>query len=112
MGRAARDRAADRPQRRAARGDRGARQRCRSQLESRYDAMDVAGAGHYGKLRCKGAFQRDAGFPVRDDIPLIGAIGVVTTGNGWDALLEIAPRIARNDVQLAVIAEPGSDADL
>lgn len=81
-------------------------------LESRFDAMDVAGAGTFGKHRCKTAMQKELGFPVRDDVPLISAIGTATPGSGFDRLAEIAPALMRNDVQISVVAEPGSDPAL
>jgi starch synthase len=81
-------------------------------LESRYDAMDVAGAGRYGKHRCKGALQRELGLPARDDVPLLAAIGVASAAQGFDLLADVAPAALRNDVQIAIAAEPGSDPAL
>jgi starch synthase len=79
-------------------------------LEARFDAMDVAGAGTYGKQRCKSAMQKELGLPTRGDVALVSTIGVIAGGESGDALLaDITPKLVRNDVQLAVIAEPGSD---
>ncbi|UJR83107.1 glycogen synthase [Sandaracinus amylolyticus] len=84
-------------------------------LEARFDAMDVAGSptekgkGAYGKQRCKSAMQKELGLPVRGDVALVSAIGVAAAGSGFDVLAEIGPRLLRNDVQLVVVTEPGSD---
>ena len=81
-------------------------------LESRFDAMDVAGVRTFGKHRCKTAMQKELGLPIRDDVPLIAAIGLAANGSGFDRLAEIVPSLVRNDVQVAVFAEPGSDPEL
>lgn len=81
-------------------------------LESRFDPMDVAGSGTYGKHRCKTAMERELGLPVRDDVPLIAAIGIVARGTGLDRLVEIGPSLVRNDLALAIFAEPGSDPEV
>ena len=78
-------------------------------LESRFDAVDVAGKGAYGKHRCKTAAQRDLGFRVRDDVALVGCLGTAADGPGLDSLVEIVPALLRNDVQLVVATEPGCD---
>jgi len=74
-------------------------------LESRFDPMDLS-----GKKRCKAAFQQEAGFPVRDDLPLIVALGTITADSGLDVLARIGGRVLRNDVQIAIIAE-GDEVD-
>ncbi len=76
-------------------------------LETRYDPMDLS-----GKLRCKAAMQREVGFPVRDDIPLVAVLGPLDASSGLDALARIAARLMRNDVQILVVAEGGYDPDL
>lgn len=81
-------------------------------LESRFDGIDVAGAGKYGKLRCKGALQKELALPVRDDVPLIGAIGSITPESIYGTLSELGSSLTRNELQLVVIAEPGSDPAL
>ncbi|MDQ3037666.1 MAG: glycogen synthase [Myxococcota bacterium] len=78
-------------------------------LEARFDAMDVAGAGTYGKQRCKSAMQKEIGLPVRSDVPLISTLGIVSEASGEGMLADIGAKLLRNDVQLVVIAEPGSD---
>lgn len=78
-------------------------------LETRFDPMDVAGAGKYGKQRDKSAMQKELGLPIRSDVALISTVGVMSETTGEDTLAEIGPELLRNDVQLAIIAEPGSD---
>lgn len=78
-------------------------------LEARFDAMDVAGAGTYGKQRCKSAMQKELGLPIRADVALISTLGIASEQSGEGVLADIAPKVLRNDVQLVVIAEPGSD---
>jgi starch synthase len=80
-------------------------------LTTRFDGMDVAGTSTFGKMRCKAAFQQELGFPVSADVPLAITLGGSGPRSGLDRLAEIAPAIARNDVQLAVIAlDAGSTA--
>ncbi len=81
-------------------------------LESRFDPMDVAGRGKYGKMRDKAAFQKELGLPVRDDVPLFVAAGSVTPASAYSLLVEAVPHLMRNDVQLVVLADGASDAAL
>ena len=74
-------------------------------LTTRFDAMDVAGAGTFGKMRCKAALQQELGLPVKADVPLAVVIGRSGPRSGLDRLAEIVPTLARNDVQLAVIVD-------
>ncbi|WP_053231692.1 glycogen synthase [Sandaracinus amylolyticus] len=84
-------------------------------LEARFDAMDVAGSptekgkSAYGKQRCKSAMQKELGLPVRGDVALVSAIGVATAGSGFDVLADVGTKLLRNDVQIVVVTEPGSD---
>jgi starch synthase len=82
-------------------------------LDSRFDAMDVLGTGHYGKVRCRTALQRDLGLPPKGDVPFVVSIGVASgAGTTFGAIAEIGPQLLRNDVQLALFCEPGSDPEL
>lgn len=76
-------------------------------LETRFDPMDLS-----GKRRCKSALQREVGFPVRDDVPLIAVIGRLERDSGLDVLARVASRALRNDVQICVVAEGGADEEL
>ena len=76
-------------------------------LDTRFDAMESAGAA-WGKLRCRSALAKEAGFAVRADLPLCV---VAAPSSELGALAEILPRLVRNDVQLFVAAQsPESDA--
>lgn len=80
-------------------------------LATRYDAMDVAGTGTYGKIRCKAALQQELGLPVSAEVPLAIVLGESGPRSGLDRLAEIVPALARNDMQLAVIvSDAGSTA--
>lgn len=62
-------------------------------LEARFDP-----ANQDGKDRCKGALQYAAELSVRPETPLLGVVG-----EGAEALVaELAERLLRNDVQVAV----------
>ena len=76
-------------------------------LVSRYDPMDLS-----GKRRCKAAMQQALGFPVRDDVPLIAAIGAISPSSGLDVLGRIIAKIMRNDLQLVVVNEGDADPAL
>lgn len=76
-------------------------------LETRFDPMDLS-----GKRRCKSALQREVGFPVRDDVPLIAVIGQLEQNSGLDVLARVASRALRNDVQICVVADGGADDEL
>lgn len=80
-------------------------------LTTRFDPMDVAGAGTFGKLRCKAALQQELGLPVRDDVPLAIVLGSSGPRSGLDRLAEIAPTLARTELQLVVaVSDAGSTA--
>lgn len=74
-------------------------------LTTRFDAMDVAGQGTFGKMRCKAALQQELGLKVAGDVPLAVVLGGSGPRSGLDKLAEIAPQLVRNDVQLAVIVD-------
>jgi len=76
-------------------------------LVARFDPMDLS-----GKHRCKAALQKELGFPVRDDVPLIAAIAPLTPSAGMDVLSRIIGRVMRNDVQLVVVSEGEADPAL
>lgn len=81
-------------------------------LETRFDPMDVRGAGKYGKQRDKSALQKELGLPARGDVALISAVGTMGDASGEGMLAELGPKLLRNDVQLAIIAEPGSNPEV
>jgi starch synthase len=74
-------------------------------LVTRFDAMDVSGAGSLGKMRCKEAMQQELGLPVRDDVPLAVTLGTSGPRSGLDRLAEVLPTLAKNDAQIAIMVE-------
>lgn len=76
-------------------------------LTQRFDPMDLS-----GKRRCKAAMQEAVDLPVRDDVPLIVAMGPLHPSSGLDVLARIGERLMRNDVQLLVVAEGAVDPEL
>jgi len=67
-------------------------------LPAHYGVSDLG-----GKRAVKEAFQREAGLPVREDVPLFGVVSRFTPQKGVDVLLEILPALARLDLQLVVL---------
>jgi len=76
-------------------------------LPSRFDPIDLS-----GKARCKAALQKELSLPVRSDIPLLGAIGKLSTARGFDLLAKALPQVMRNDVQLVLHADGDADPEL
>ena len=68
-------------------------------LPARFDPFDMD-----GKDKCKAELQHDLTLPVRNDVPLFGAIGHVDD-EGMALLAKIGPDFLRNDVQLVVQLE-------
>jgi starch synthase len=68
-------------------------------LPARFDPFDMD-----GKDKCKAELQHDLTLPVRNDVPLFGAIGSVDD-DGMALLAKIGPDFLRNDVQLVVQLE-------
>lgn len=74
-------------------------------LTTRFDAMDIAGAGTFGKMRCKAALQQELRLPVTGEVPLAVVLGGSGPRSGLDRLAELAATIARHDIQLAVLVD-------
>lgn len=56
-----------------------------------------------GKAACKAALQRECGLPQRPDVPLLGLVSRLDGQKGVDLLLELAPWLLAQDVQLVVL---------
>lgn len=69
-------------------------------LEARFDPMDLG-----GKRRSKAGLQRDLELPIRNDVPLIAALGPLHPSSGLDVLARIVSRVMHNDVQLVVVGQ-------
>lgn len=72
-----------------------------SHLAQRYDGSTVVS----GKAVCKAALQREAGLPVRPDVPLLTQIGRFDPQKGWDLLAESADDLLRGDLQFIVLGD-------
>jgi len=75
-------------------------------IPAQYDARHMA-----GKAKCKAALQKEAGLPVRDDVPIFGLVGRLTTQKGVDVLAHAMERILRWDVQLVLLGTGDPDAE-
>jgi starch synthase len=67
-------------------------------LPAHFDAADLE-----GKALCKAALQREAGLPVRPDLPLFGLVGRLVAQKGVDVLAAALERILRWDLQLILL---------
>ena len=75
-------------------------------IASTYDAMHLN-----GKKLCKAALQRELGLPEVADTPLIAFISRLTEQKMADVLVELLPRLAETDVQVAVLSEGDNDLE-
>ncbi len=66
------------------------------------------------KRKCKVALQRDVGLPLRDDLPLIGAVARITEQKGFDLVARALPRLLRDGVQCVLLGsgEPALEQQL
>ncbi len=67
------------------------------ELSARFDPVDLD-----GKAQCKGALQKELGFPERNDAPLLVALGGSDPADGLDLLAKCTSMLLRNDIQLLV----------
>jgi starch synthase len=67
-------------------------------LAARFSAHDLS-----GKAACKAALQREAGLPVRPDVPVFGVVTRLTGQKGVDVLLSVLPALLHQDFQLIVL---------
>lgn len=64
-----------------------------------YTAQDLS-----GKAKCKAALQKEAGLPLRPDVPLIGMISRMDAQKGYDVLADAMPRLLGSlDVQFVLL---------
>lgn len=66
-------------------------------------AKQYSSANMTGKAADKEALQNSMGLNVEPDMPLLGVVSRFTQQKGLDLLLEIAPRLAKLPVQLAML---------
>jgi starch synthase len=75
-------------------------------LAARFDARRMA-----GKAKCKAALQREAGFPARPDVPVLGLVGRLTAQKGVDVLAHALDRILGWDVQVILLGTGDPEAE-
>ncbi|KAK7316351.1 hypothetical protein VNO77_35321 [Canavalia gladiata] len=64
-----------------------------------------------GKRQCKAALQKELGFPVREDVPVIAFIGRLDQQKGIDLIAEAIPWIMGQDVQLVMLGTGRPDLE-
>jgi len=67
-------------------------------IEKNYSPADMS-----GKAVCKAALQKDAGLPVRPDVPLFGMISRLDGQKGFDILERALPALMKSDFQLVIL---------
>ena len=64
-----------------------------------------------GKAACKAVLQKEAGFAIRPDVPVLGVVGRLTPQKGFDVLAHALDRILGWDVQLVLLGTGDPDAE-
>jgi starch synthase len=75
-------------------------------LPARFDAGDLR-----GKAVCKAELQKEAGLPVREDVPLFGLVARLVPQKGTDVLAHAIDRILDLDVQLILLGTGDPEAE-
>jgi len=75
-------------------------------LPARYDAEDIR-----GKVRCKGDLISRLGLASKPETPLLAVVGQLNAQHGTDLLIQILPRVLRQDCQLVVLSD-GDESSL
>jgi starch synthase len=75
-------------------------------LPATFDAHNME-----GKRLCKAALQKEAGLEVREDVPLMGVIGRLTSQKGFDVLAHALDRVLGWDVQMVLLGTGDPDAE-
>jgi starch synthase len=75
-------------------------------LPTRFDSDHLE-----GKAKCKAALQKEAGLAARDDIPLLGVIGRLTSQKGFDVLAHALDRVLGWDLQIILLGTGDADAE-
>lgn len=71
-------------------------------LAARYSVDDLS-----GKAVCKAALQREFGLAQRPEVPLFGVVARLDAQKGIELLMEVAPSLLAQDVQLVVLGSGG-----
>jgi starch synthase len=64
-----------------------------------------------GKAACKRALQKEAGLPVRDDVPIFGLVGRLTPQKGVDVLAQILRGLLDLDLQVVLLGSGDPEAE-
>jgi len=75
-------------------------------LPANFDAHKMA-----GKAKCKAALQKEAGLAVRDDVPVLGVVGRLTSQKGFDVLAHALDRVLGWDVQMVLLGTGDPEAE-
>ncbi len=75
-------------------------------LPARFDASDLG-----GKAVCKAELQKEAGLPVREDVPLFGLVARLVPQKGIDVLAHALDRILDLDLQLILLGTGDPEAE-
>ncbi|HEY8514915.1 MAG TPA: glycogen synthase GlgA [Candidatus Binatia bacterium] len=75
-------------------------------LPARYDASDLS-----GKEICKATLQREAGLPVRGEVPVFGLVGRLVAQKGVDVLAQALERVLEWDLQIVLLGTGEPDAE-
>jgi starch synthase len=75
-------------------------------IAAKFNRRDLA-----GKLECKRTLQAEAGFPIRDDVPIFGLVGRLTPQKGVDVLAQILRGLLELDLQIVLLGSGDSDAE-
>jgi starch synthase len=75
-------------------------------IPARYDVRRVS-----GKAKCKAALQKEAGLPVRPEVPIFGLVGRLTTQKGVDVLAHALERVLKLDVQVILLGTGDREAE-
>jgi starch synthase len=73
-------------------------------IAAHYDAGDLS-----GKAACKAALQREAGLPVRADLPVFSVVSRLVRQKGLDVLVAALDRILSLDLQLVILGTGDPD---
>jgi starch synthase len=79
-------------------------------MSDRLIAEPFSAADPRGKAACKAALQKEAGFPVRPDVPLFGIVGRLTPQKGFDVLAHALDHVLGWDVQIVLLGTGDEDA--
>jgi starch synthase len=75
-------------------------------LPARFDATDLG-----GKAICKAELQKEAGLPVREDVPLFGLVARLVPQKGVDVLAHALDRILDLDLQVVLLGTGDPEAE-